>query len=153
MRSAGRSRSQAASDATLIVRAQAGDREAFDELVRRHFAPVYRMLHRRVGNHEDAEDLAQECFVRAWGALALYRAEAPFSAWVLGVTRRTIASRFKRKRHEMVPLGDDDPEDLHPAYVVPSVFDKRVAAAVAGAVADAAIREGVVRSALSAAAD
>jgi RNA polymerase sigma-70 factor (ECF subfamily) len=76
---------EVASDARLVERARAGDRDAFDELVRRHFTPVYRMLHRRIGNHEDAEDLAQECFVRAWGALALYRADAPFGAWLYRV--------------------------------------------------------------------
>lgn len=92
------------SDARLVERARAGDREAFDELVRRHFAPTYRMLHRRIGNHEDAEDLAQECFVRAWGALALYRADAPFGAWLCRVAlhlahdhRRSGARRGARE--------------------------------------------------------
>ena len=61
----------------LTERAQGGDREAFDELVRLHFAPIYSMLHRHVGNHEDAEDLAQECFVRAWRALSWRPAPGP----------------------------------------------------------------------------
>jgi len=93
-----------ASDATLVERARSGDRGAFDELVRRHFTAVYRMLHRRIGNHEDAEDLAQECFVRAWGALALYRADAPFGAWLYRVAlhlaqdhRRSGARRDARE--------------------------------------------------------
>ena len=112
---------EAATDASLIERARAGDREAFDELVRRHFAPVYRMLHRRIGNHEDAEDLAQECFVRAWGALAWYRAEAPFGAWLYRVAlhlahdharatsrRGARESEFARLRPETVgPAGGE----------------------------------------------
>lgn len=92
------------SDATLVERARAGDREAFDALVRRHLPAVYRMLHRRIGNHEDAEDLAQECFVRAWGALAFYRADAPFGAWLFRVAlhlahdqRRSHARRGARE--------------------------------------------------------
>ena len=60
-----------ASDARLLQRALTGDRGAFDDLVRRHFAEVYGLIHRLVGNHEDAEDLAVNmptdlgtCFLR-----------------------------------------------------------------------------------------
>jgi RNA polymerase sigma-70 factor, ECF subfamily len=110
----------AETDASLIDRARRGEREAFDELVRRHFAPVYRMLHRRIGNHEDALDLAQECFVRAWGALAWYRADAPFGAWLYRVAlhlahdhqraslrRGARASAFA----EQIPATSGDPSD------------------------------------------
>jgi len=85
---------EALSEATLVRQARSGDRAAFDALVRRHFAAVYRMLHRLVGNHEDAEDLAQECFVRAWGALAWYDGNAPLGAWL-----RRIALHLGRDHH------------------------------------------------------
>src|SRR5688572_10220920 len=62
-------------EARLVRRAKDGDRASFEELVRAHFAQVYRVLFRLVGSHEDAEDLAQECFVRAWRGLAWYREE------------------------------------------------------------------------------
>lgn len=81
-------------EATLVHRARSGDRAAFDALVRRHFAAVYRMLHRLVESHEDAEDLAQECFVRAWGALALYDERGTFEAWL-----RRIALHLARDHH------------------------------------------------------
>ncbi len=83
-------------DGSLVERAREGDRAAFDELVRRHIASVYRMLHRLVGNHEDAEDLAQECFVRAWSALDLYRSEAPFEAWLRRVALHLARDHFRR---------------------------------------------------------
>ena len=64
---------EAVDQARLLARARAGDRSAFDALVRAHFAEVYGLLHRLVGNHEDAEDLAQETFVRAYRSLEFFR--------------------------------------------------------------------------------
>lgn len=75
----------AADSQALVRRAQSGDAEAFDALVRAHFTPVYAFLHRLVGNPEDAEDLAQETFVRAHRSLALYRIDASFSTWLLRI--------------------------------------------------------------------
>ncbi len=93
-------------DGPLVEQARGGDRTAFDELVRRHIPAVYRMLHRLVGNHEDAEDLAQECFVRAWGALALYRSEAPFDAWLRRVALHLARDHFRRSaRRGRAALG------------------------------------------------
>ncbi len=66
----------------LVRRAVAGERAAFDDLVRTHLPRVYGLLFRMLGNHEDAEDLAQECFVRAWAALPGWRAETRFAAWI-----------------------------------------------------------------------
>ncbi|MBI5362528.1 MAG: sigma-70 family RNA polymerase sigma factor [Planctomycetes bacterium] len=76
---------EAAEVTALVRRAQSGDPSAFDALVREHFTPVYSLLHRLVGNPEDAEDLAQETFVRAHKALALYRTDASFSTWLLRI--------------------------------------------------------------------
>jgi RNA polymerase sigma factor (sigma-70 family) len=47
-----------------------------------------------------------------FASVASFRGDAPFAAWVFGLTRRTLASRFKRRRHEMVPLGEDEPEGV-----------------------------------------
>ena len=69
-------------DAALVERACGGDRGAFDELVRRHFRRIYALLARLVGNHEDAEDLAQQCFVKAWQALGHYTEQGVFDAWL-----------------------------------------------------------------------
>ena len=73
---------ETAEEQALVRRARSGDRDAFDALVRIHFKPVYALLHRMIASHEDAEDLAQECFVRAWRALPHYRAESTFSTWL-----------------------------------------------------------------------
>ncbi len=68
-----------------VARAKRGERAAADALVRRHAHAVYGLLFRVVGNHEDAEDLTQETFVRALRALELYRDDAPFEGWLLRI--------------------------------------------------------------------
>jgi len=85
---------EAATEQALIRRARSGDRDAFDALVRCHFAHVYAFLHRMIGSHEDAEDLAQECFVRAWRSLPHYRAESALSTWL-----RRIALHLAHDHH------------------------------------------------------
>ena len=99
---------EAADEQALVRRARGGDRGAFDELVRLHFARVYAFLHRMIGSHEDAEDLAQECFVRAWRSLALYRAEASFATWLHRIALH-LAQDHRRggaRRSRIVPLED-----------------------------------------------
>ena len=96
----------AAEENALIARARRGDREAFDRLVRMHFEAVYSTLFRLVGNHEDAEDLAQQSFVRAWGSLCWYRGDGPFGAW-LGRIALHLARDHNRRRGRgpvLVPL-------------------------------------------------
>jgi RNA polymerase sigma-70 factor (ECF subfamily) len=78
---------EAATEQALIRRARSGDRGAFDALVRSHFTHVYAFLHRMIRSHEDAEDLAQECFVRAWRSLPHYREQSAFSTWLLRIAR------------------------------------------------------------------
>ena len=93
-------------DEELIKRIEGGDEAAFEILYERYFPRVYRFVDRRMRNRADTEETVQEVFINVFSSLGSYRGEAPFAAWVLGVTRRTIASRFKKKRHSTVPLGD-----------------------------------------------
>lgn len=98
-------------DVTLIRRARTGDRDAFDALVRLHFERVHTLMFRMTKNHEDAEDLAQESFVRAYGALASFREDATFSTWVQRIAvHLAIAHQKKRVRrgHEL-PIEDAEP--------------------------------------------
>ena len=93
-------------EATLVRQARSGDRAAFDALVRRHFAAVYRMLHRLVGNHEDAEDLAQDCFVRAWGALAWYDDTGSVGPWLRRIALHLAHDHHRRRGRR--PSGSDE---------------------------------------------
>jgi len=91
-----------------VQRAQAGDRAAFDSLVQRHFPRIYSIGFRLVGNHEDAEDLAQECFVRAWRSLSFFRSGRTFSAWLVRIALHLSHDHHRRRgrRAESVPLGE-----------------------------------------------
>ncbi len=98
----------------LVERVTAGDQAAFEVLYERYFPRVYRFVSRRLGNRADAEETAQETFINVLSSIESYRGEAPFAAWVLGVTRRTLAGRFKKKRHPTVPLeGREEPDSIH----------------------------------------
>ncbi len=63
-----------------------------------------------MGNAADVDETVQEVFINIFGSLESFRGEASFAAWVFGLTRRTIANRYRRKRAETVPLPTDDYE-------------------------------------------
>ena len=95
-------------DEFLVDRLREGDRSAFDELYRRYFKRVYGFLDKRLRNRADTEETTQEVFINIFSSIDSFRGEAPFAAWVFGLTRRTLAARFRRKQHPTVPLLDED---------------------------------------------
>jgi RNA polymerase sigma-70 factor (ECF subfamily) len=106
--------STSSDEALLIERVvRDGDEAAFEVLYDRYLPRVYRFVSRRVRNRADTEEIVQEVFINIFSSIGSFRGEAPFAAWVLGLTRRTIANRFKKKRHVTVPLApDDEPETV-----------------------------------------
>jgi RNA polymerase sigma-70 factor (ECF subfamily) len=102
------------SDRDLVARVCAGDAGAFQLLYERYFPRVYRFVDKRLRNRADTEETVQEVFINLFSSIAGYRGEAEFAAWVFGLTRRTIASRFKRKRHATVPLYDEETDAIDP---------------------------------------
>ncbi len=104
---------KAPSDDELIARVCAGDEAAFETLYERYLPRVYPFVSKRVSNRADTEEIVQEVFINIFSSIGSFRGEAPFAAWVLGLTRRTIANRFKKKRHATVPLAiGDEPETI-----------------------------------------
>jgi RNA polymerase sigma-70 factor (ECF subfamily) len=97
-------------DEELVESVLAGDEKAFEALYERYFPRIYSFVDRRLRNRADTEEVAQEVFFSVFSSLPRFRHEAPFAAWVFGLTRRTIAARFKKKRHETVTLVEDDSE-------------------------------------------
>ena len=96
----------ALTDADLVSRAQTGQLDAFEELVRRHRLATYRVALRMLGDESDAEDATQDAFVQAWRNLAGFRADAAFSTWMYRVvTNRCLNMLRARRRTE--PLPDD----------------------------------------------
>jgi RNA polymerase sigma-70 factor (ECF subfamily) len=100
----------ALSDEELVDRIRSGEVDLFDLLYERYFPRVYRFLDRRLPSRADTEETVQEVFINLFASLHGFRGEAPFGAWVFGLTRRTLAARFKRKRLQTVPLVADDEE-------------------------------------------
>jgi RNA polymerase sigma-70 factor (ECF subfamily) len=82
-------------DLALVRRAQAGDAEAFGELVERNRRAVFRAALAAVGSATEADDVAQEAFVTAFQKLAGFRAESSFKTWLLSITWRKAIDRRK----------------------------------------------------------
>ncbi|HVH17553.1 MAG TPA: RNA polymerase sigma factor [Myxococcota bacterium] len=95
-------------ESELIERILAGDQAAFEQLYDRYLPRVFGFVQKRLDNRADTEETVQEVFFHVFSCLASYRKEAHFAAWVLGIARRTVANRFKRKRHPTVPLEIED---------------------------------------------
>src|ERR671922_485211 len=83
-------------DRGLVEAAAAGSREAFDELVRRYQGPIVNLAGALTAGSADAEDLAQEVFVRAWRSLAGFRGESTFRTWLHRVALNVIRSHHSR---------------------------------------------------------
>lgn len=107
--------------APLVAAARAGDRmarEAREALVRATYAESYALAYRLTGNDEDAGDVVQEAYLRAFRGLRRFRGEARFTTWLYRITANcaaTVVSRRSRHRSEM--LSDDVAvPDLHPDH-------------------------------------
>ena len=101
----------------LIEQAQKGDTAAFEAIVNWHAAQVYNLALRMVANPQEAEDIAQECFVRAWRALPTFRADAQFSTWLYRIVTNLCYNRLPRLKHEMQAAGADEQDDLRDTAV------------------------------------
>jgi RNA polymerase sigma-70 factor (ECF subfamily) len=84
-------------DAALAHRCAGGSREAFDVIVQRHRRAVYQVCYRFAGNHEDASDLAQDAFVRAWRGVRSFRGQSAFSTWLYRIAVNVCLNRVAKK--------------------------------------------------------
>lgn len=84
-------------DNELALRAGRGDKEAFDQLIRRHQGPVFRLCWSMTGNRADAEDATQEAFVRAYQSLSRFDASRPFGPWLRGIAGKVCLQLLRRR--------------------------------------------------------
>ncbi|MBI5431272.1 MAG: RNA polymerase sigma factor [Planctomycetes bacterium] len=93
----------------LALRAALGDADAFEALVRDHYRAVFKTSYAMTRNLEDAHDLTQECFTRAWERRAEYRADAPYRAWLASIVRNRLRDelRARHRRGTAQQLGDE----------------------------------------------
>jgi RNA polymerase sigma-70 factor, ECF subfamily len=85
-------------DRAAILACQRGDRSAFDRLVERHQKEIYRLCFRYVNNHEDASDLAQDSFVKAYRAIGRFRGDSAFSTWLYRIAVNTCLNFRSARR-------------------------------------------------------
>ena len=86
---------------SVVSAARQGDMQAYDSLVRRYQERIYATVYHMTSNHEDANDLAQETFLRAWKGLPRYKdTGAPFVSWLYGIARHQLSGYYRRGRVE-----------------------------------------------------
>lgn len=109
-------------DEALAFEAQQGNMEAFADLVDRHKGRVYRTLYQVVGDDQDAQDLAQEVFLKLFRSLASYRGDAAFTTWLHRLTLNLAFDwlRARKRRPLQVPLAPPPDQDDRPAIELPS---------------------------------
>lgn len=99
------------SDEELVARARKGDRPAFAHLVDRHRVSVFNLTLRIVGNREDAEEAAQDVFVRAFRSLDRFRGDARFATWIYRIAVNVSLSSARRSRRDLSTSSLSEPED------------------------------------------
>ncbi len=104
----------------LARRSQAGCPESFERLLLRYEAPVFNFLHQLTRNRQDAEDLTQETFLRAYRSLYRYNPSLSFATWLFTIARRAAASHFRAAtQFEELP-ADDQAVEADPAKLLES---------------------------------
>lgn len=96
----------------LVSAAQGGDQVAFEELVRRTYVDVYTLAVRLTSNEEDARDVVQEAYLRAWKGIGRFRGDARFSTWMHRVTANAaytyLGKRRRRRTEHLEDVGDPE---------------------------------------------
>ena len=93
-------------DVILVHRTLSGDHDAFAELVEKYKDPVFNVAYRMLGNPTEAEDVAQEAFVRAFTQLHTYKDTHRFSTWLLSIASHLAIDQIRRRRFIALPLDN-----------------------------------------------
>jgi RNA polymerase sigma-70 factor, ECF subfamily len=93
-------------DRQAIAACQQGEREAFDRLVERYQRDVYRLCYRYVNNHQDANDMAQDVFLKAYRAIGRFRGDSSFSTWLYRIAVNTCLNFKAARRLPQDELSD-----------------------------------------------
>jgi RNA polymerase sigma factor (sigma-70 family) len=126
------------SDIELVNEVRGGKRQAFTELMRRYQQRVYWTARRIVGNHDDADDIAQEAFVKAYLALGDFRGDSSFYTWIYRIAVNLALNAIRKQQvvgylrqsdivNRLFPAADDPHRDLEQKEIL-SRLDKAVAA-------------------------
>ena len=114
-----------ADEGTLVRDAKNGDLEAYDQLVRRYRERIYATIYHMTANHEDANDLAQESFIKAFQALKSFKGGSSFYTWLYRIAvNKTINFLNRRKNRVQMSLNDLDFNAEHNPDLVALISDK-----------------------------
>src|SRR5678809_1302197 len=112
-------------EAVLVERARTGDLAAYDDLVRRYQERIYATIYHMTANHEDANDLAQEAFIKAFHALKSFKGGSSFYTWVYRIAvNKTINFLKQRKNRSQMSLNDLDFNAEHDPDLVALISEK-----------------------------
>ncbi|HTL47739.1 MAG TPA: sigma-70 family RNA polymerase sigma factor [Verrucomicrobiae bacterium] len=129
-------------DGVLIAQFQAGRESAFDELVKRHMEKAVQLARTVCGNYEDAKDISQEAFVKAYHALKNFKGEAQFSTWFYRILMNSAKDYLRKKKRLRLADWDDaqskdhflesvaSPEPGPAGSALLSEFERQVTAAI-----------------------
>lgn len=112
-------------EAELIKRTQNGDPEAFNPLVRKYQQRIYNLIYRRVRNHETAEDICQEVFLKAWQALPDFKGKSVFYSWLHQIAVNCSIDFIRKQKREIVfayeefTVNSDDTIQMPPTHASP----------------------------------
>lgn len=113
-------------DEELVARSRSGDVDSFNELIVRWERPIYALAYRVIGREEDARDVCQDTFLRAYRALPGFKGEAKFSSWVYRIALNLCRDWIRRQRRAPVTQMPEDVDILEAAAIAepqPSVED------------------------------
>ena len=106
------------SELDLVKRCQAGETEAFDELVTRYRTRIFAMIYNMVHNEQDAWDLAQDSFVKAWKSIKRFRGRSSFYTWIYRIVMNVTIDWLRKKQVKGAGVEFDDAiqlREVHPA--------------------------------------
>src|SRR5215208_3218771 len=99
-------------DEELVARSQSGDVDSFNQLILRWERPIYALAYRVIGREEEARDVCQEAFLRAFRALPGFKGQAKFSSWLYRITLNLCRDWMRRQRRTPVSQMPDDVDAL-----------------------------------------
>ena len=112
----------ASTDEELVTRSQGGDLDSFNQLVVRWERPIYALAYRTIGREEEARDVCQETFLRAFRALKGFKGQAKFSSWLYRITLNLCRDWIRRERRTPIAQMPEgvDPIDVADEHVSPA---------------------------------
>jgi RNA polymerase sigma-70 factor (ECF subfamily) len=108
-------RYQSSEEQVWLNQAREGDKEAFGRLIGAYQGPVFNLAYRMLGNSDEAEQAAQEAFIRAWTRLGSYDPAHKFSTWLLSITSNFCIDLLRKRRALLLSI--DEPLPAHPALM------------------------------------